>query len=388
MERADLTVRDTASGRLHGLDHLRALAIILVLFFHYKVYYGLPAWLDGFSAFGWSGVDLFFVLSGFLIGDKLLREIGRTGRISFKGFYLNRGLRIFPAYFAALALYFSFAEVQEGRALQPLWKFLTFTQNISIDLYANTFSHAWSLSVEEYFYLTLPALLYFLFFTRIQNKALYIVLGLLGLGILLRYAIWVEFVDPLQGTMRLRAALKHIYYPTYTRLDGLIVGVAIAAILNYQPRLWRWITKRGYFFLLAGLGLLVASYVLFGGNVLSPAFSSLATTLIGFPLLSIAYGCLVVAALSPSCFLHRFQFGPSAALATLAYAIYLVHKMTNHWLNKNLGNFVTLEKEQLFVVCLVAAVAGGLLLHLAVEKPFLMLRDRLTRRSSNGNARH
>jgi peptidoglycan/LPS O-acetylase OafA/YrhL len=94
---------DSNNDRLHGLDHLRAIAIVLVLLFHYEFYYGVPEWLATFSSFGWSGVDLFFVLSGYLITDKLFRELDARGRIDFKGFYLNRFLRIIPAYLAVVA---------------------------------------------------------------------------------------------------------------------------------------------------------------------------------------------------------------------------------------------------------------------------------------------
>ena len=121
--------------RLHGLDHLRSLAISLVFLYHYKVFFGVPEWLDSFSRFGRSGADLFFVLSGYLIAEKLFREMDGIGRIDFKGFYLNRFLRIVPSYFVVVALYFSFYGLQEGHGLQPIWKFLTFTQNISIDMY-------------------------------------------------------------------------------------------------------------------------------------------------------------------------------------------------------------------------------------------------------------
>ena len=147
---------DQSRERLHGLDHLRALAILLVLVFHYRAYYAISEALILFgvntvAAFGWSGVDLFFVLSGYLIGTKLFEDIDNHGQVRFERFYLNRAFRILPAYLVALAIYFLFSEVQEGRGLQPLWKFLTFTQNLPQDLRANTFSHAWSLSVEEHF---------------------------------------------------------------------------------------------------------------------------------------------------------------------------------------------------------------------------------------------
>lgn len=371
--------------RLHGLDHLRALAILLVLLFHYRIYYGLPealqsTGLNELAGFGWSGVDLFFVLSGYLIGDKLLQDMDRFGRIRFSNFYLNRALRILPAFLAAVAIYFTVAELREGRGLQPLWKFLTFTQNIPIDLRLNTFSHAWSLCVEEHFYLLLPLLLLFLFVTRLHRKALLIILGFLALGLLIRYLSWVEFVEPQVGRARLGAAFQYIYYPTYTRLDGLSVGVAIAALFRYRPHVTERMARFGDLFLLAGLLVLAGGYVLFGGYILSERFTTMGTLVFGFPLISLGYGLLVVAALCPGSLLYRLEFKPMARLAVLSYAIYLVHKMSNHWINVELPAYLALGELSTFLLCLTAAVLAGALLHHAIEKPFLRLRDRVLSR--------
>ncbi|MGN7785316.1 acyltransferase family protein [Niabella sp. 22666] len=85
--------------RLHGLDHLRALAIILVFLFHYFILSGgQPAWLPDTAQFGWTGVDLFFVLSGFLISSQLFAQIKKGQPISFKDFLTRRFFRIMPAY--------------------------------------------------------------------------------------------------------------------------------------------------------------------------------------------------------------------------------------------------------------------------------------------------
>ena len=80
------------SERLHGLDHLRATAIILVMFFHYGR--GIPDWLKPIAQIGWTGVDLFFVLSGYLIGYQLLKEYKNSSDLDFKRFYLKRFFRI------------------------------------------------------------------------------------------------------------------------------------------------------------------------------------------------------------------------------------------------------------------------------------------------------
>ena len=139
--------------RLHGLDHLRALAITLVFLFHYFILSGgQPAWLPETAQFGWTGVDLFFVLSGFLISSQLFAQIKKGQHISFKDFFTRRFFRIVPAYLVTVALYFYFPFFREKENLPPLWKFLTFTQNIGLNLKDNgTFSHCWSLCVEEHF---------------------------------------------------------------------------------------------------------------------------------------------------------------------------------------------------------------------------------------------
>ncbi len=361
--------------RLHGLDHLRAAAIILVLLFHYKFYYGVPDWLDTLSSFGWSGVDLFFVLSGYLIADKLFHNLDAHGRIDFKGFYLNRFLRIVPAYMAVVALYFYFPVLREGRGLQPLWKFLTFTQNFSVDMYRNTFSHAWSLCVEEHFYVLLPILLHFIFLKKITNKAIHFFVAVAVLGVLIRYFIWLVYVEP--EVARVGAVIKHIYYPSYTRLDGLLVGVAIASLFRYQPAVKEKMIKHGNRLLVFSLFLLFAAYFVFDGSIVSVKFASFSTAVFGLPLLSLAYGFMVIAAMSPNCILAKVRFRPTAILATLAYSIYLIHKVTNHFINSKLKYILDLESYQVFPVCLFAAVLGGLILHLIVEKPFLILRNNL-----------
>jgi peptidoglycan/LPS O-acetylase OafA/YrhL len=363
--------------RLHGLDHLRAAAIVLVLLFHYDFYYGVPEWLDSFSRFGWSGVDLFFVLSGYLIADKLFREFDARGRIGFREFYLNRILRIIPAYLAVVGLYFSFPDLQEGRGLQPLWKFLTFTQNFSIDLYRNTFSHAWSLCVEEHFYLLLPMLLHFTFSRKLSHRAAYVFAAVVALGIIIRYSIWEAYVAGAYGQMRIMAAIKGIYYPTYCRLDGLLAGVAIASIFKYRPALKEKLVKHGNGLLALSFLLLVVTYFLFGGTLVSQKFTSMMTAVFGFPLVSLAYGLLVVAAMSPKCVLSGYKFRPTATLATLSYSLYLSHKIINHIVNTRLKYVLEMENYQLFPVSMVAALVCGLVLHLIVEKPFLILRDNI-----------
>src|SRR5215216_6147807 len=147
--------------RKPGLDLLRALAIIVVVIYHAALFgFKLPGRVD---RFGWIGVDLFFVLSGYLIGGQLLAPLARDQRVKLGRFFTRRALRIMPAYFAVLAIYFLLPSWREYPEMsQPLWKFLLSVQNIG--LHGGTaFSHAWSLAVEDQFYLALPFLLLLLY---------------------------------------------------------------------------------------------------------------------------------------------------------------------------------------------------------------------------------
>src|SRR5438094_572505 len=134
--------------RQPGLDLLRALAIIVVVIYHAALFgFKLPGRVD---RFGWIGVDLFFVLSGYLIGSQLLAPLARDQRMNLGRFFARRALRIMPAYFVVLAIYFLLPSSREYSEMsQPLWKFLLSIQNIA--LHGGTaFSHAWALALIAY----------------------------------------------------------------------------------------------------------------------------------------------------------------------------------------------------------------------------------------------
>jgi peptidoglycan/LPS O-acetylase OafA/YrhL len=168
--------------RQPGLDLLRALAIIVVVIYHAGIM-GFP--MPGrVHRWGWIGVDLFFALSGYLIGGQLLAPLARNQRINLGRFFARRALRIMPAYFVVLAIYFLLPSWREYPEMsQPFWKFLLSIQNVA--LHGGTaFSHAWSLAVEDQFYLALPFIL--LFVNRWPRGAIIIPCVIFVGGILLR----------------------------------------------------------------------------------------------------------------------------------------------------------------------------------------------------------
>src|SRR5664279_4470354 len=123
--------------KFYGLDNLRAVAIIFVLLFHYNRWVEHPAWFPRAFQFGWTGVDLFFVLSGFLISSQLFAQIKKEGTFSIRDFYIKRFFRILPIHYFVLAVYFLFPffsnDFGKGQQLSPFWKYVTFTQNFGVD---------------------------------------------------------------------------------------------------------------------------------------------------------------------------------------------------------------------------------------------------------------
>ncbi|WDF59739.1 acyltransferase [Flavobacterium sp. KACC 22758] len=235
-----------ATEKFLGLDHLRTLAIVMVLVYHYRMF-AHPEWVDKYGQFGWTGVDLFFVLSGFLISKQLFEQLKHLDKICLKEFYIKRFFRIIPPYALTLILYFSFPLFREREALPSFWKFITFTQNIELDLlHFGTFSHAWSLCIEEQFYLLFP--LFLMLFVKFQklHTIKYFLFSLLSLTILLRIISWQLFIVPNQNTDNTwRIWYMKIYYPTYTRLEGLVTGIGIAYFYEYSSCFKKFINSNG-----------------------------------------------------------------------------------------------------------------------------------------------
>ena len=357
--------------KLFGLDHLRALAIILVFLFHYFILSGgQPTWLPDLAKFGWTGVDLFFVLSGFLISSQLFAQIKQGQKISFKNFFLKRLFRIVPAFLVTIGLYYFFPFFREKERLPPLWKFLTFTQILGLNLKDfGTFSHAWSLCVEEHFYLVLPLILILLQLTNTLKKSYGLLIALLLFGFAVRIYSFNQFYLPnAEDENSWLYWYKYIYYPTYNRLDGLLVGVSIAAVNQFLPAFWIKLSKYGNLCIVLSLVILTGAYFLCYDPMTFNA------SVYGFPLIAIGYGFLVVSAISPSSFLFKWNSKITTSLATLSYAIYLTHKGVIHMTHTLLSDF-NIESNILLLICMLTCIGFAYILHLLVEKPFMKLRE-------------
>ncbi len=366
------------SQRLPGLDLLRAIAIIWVMLFHSFVVGGLgPDW-SWLSRYGWMGVDLFFVLSGFLIGGQVLAPLARGERPRFGEFYLRRAFRILPAFLAVLAVYLLWPGFREAPGIEAWWKFVSFTLNLNIDYGKAAFSHAWSLCVEEHFYLLFPLLAWWLCrrpsVGRFAAVCALVVLG----GIALRGGIWLHFdaLDPDRNWF-----VEEIYYPTWNRLDGLLAGVMLATLQRFRPQAWSRLQAHANAVSAAGIVVVALAMWLFRDRV------GLLGNTLGWPVLSLGLALLVFAGASRRSWIGRRAVPGAGWVAAVSYSLYLVHKAMFHVVESAYGP--QLEGKGVWAV--LAYGAGALLaaaaLHYAVERPFLALRGRwLARRGPTQEA--
>jgi peptidoglycan/LPS O-acetylase OafA/YrhL len=362
--------------RQPGLDLLRALAIIVVVIYHSGIM-GFP--MPGrVHRWGWIGVDLFFVLSGYLIGGQLLAPLARNQSINLGRFFARRALRIMPAYFVVLAIYIFLPSWREYPEMYPWWKFLLSVQNIG--LHGGTaFSHAWSLAVEDQFYLALPFIL--LFANRWPRAAIIIPCAIFFGGILLR--IFLAYQNPAEVSgVSFRGFQAWIYYPTWTRLDPLVWGVALAAIEKFRPKWWQRLMDSAIWLWLPGLALIVYALWLGEGEYLS-----VAAAIWQFPLLAIGMAALLICAQSDRLPLRRVAVPGAAFIASIAYSAYLVQKLVIH----AVGEFcdahdVDLTSASALIGVELCVYLAATILFLIVERPFLQLRHRFAPRRAIPNS--
>ncbi len=362
-------------SRLPGLDTLRALAIILVLIFHYRVVVSNELLFGFISKIGWVGVDLFFVLSGYLIGDQLLRAYANNQNFSLKHFYARRLFRTLPNYYAVFALYLLLPSLLSGTYTAPLWQFISFTQNLDMRP-GETFTHSWSLCVEEQFYLLFPLIC----MLTLSNTAKPIGLWLtIGLAFIAAASIrWYMFTTHAGAAITGKDYWEFIYYPSYSRFDELLPGIALALIKNYHPITFAKLLRYGNQWLLAGLissGIVL--YLFLNIHYQEGIGINPWTTSIGYSLLAISFSFLVLAALSPHSWLYHCKIPSAAKLALWSYAIYLIHKPLYQLMKGPLKNAgISTDGYLGMGIILLVSIIAGWGLYKLVEEPFMNLRQR------------
>lgn len=355
-------------NRNHGLDTLRSAAIILVFFFHYLRFSEIPV-IGSIGRCGWAGVDLFFVLSGYLIGNQIFSTFSNKHNFSLRTFYFRRLFRTMPNYVFVLGLYFLIPFFREQVLTTPLWKFLTFTQNFGLT--SSAFSHAWSLCLEEQFYFIFPLIALLIKNKGNRYSGWLIISFILLAGIILRSFLWVSYIQNAWGTKFLIYMTKIYYFP-FCRIDGLVLGVSIAMLRNFHQTAWARIAENGSW--LMALGIIGCYFTLYPlENLLG-----FTATVFGYPLRSASFAALTISALSTNTLLYRTRIPGTLALATWSYAIYLTHKPLIHITHSIFLYFAMTELNNILMLAIDVFISliGGWLLYICIESPFLKLRDR------------
>jgi peptidoglycan/LPS O-acetylase OafA/YrhL len=326
-----------SSSRIPELDGLRGIAIISVISLHYfyqnspgvdhpfTLFDHLYRWFRMGAALGWTGVDLFFVLSGFLIGGILLDV--RDSPSYYKTFYLRRFYRIVPIYYLWLLVYvlllFTIRQAAASYYADPfipsmksgiLWLF-AFVQNVKFDRYMTLgwawLIPTWSLAVEEQFYLVAPLLI-----RRLSRRGLFLFLvSIVFAAPLLR--LWVRFHWPAVGA---NWDLAYILMPC--RADSLAIGVLVALFWR-TPSLRTWLSNHAW--VLYGLtGVLFAGVIVLGR---SPNLSSLPMQSVGYPWFAFFYALVLILVLEKPAGLLAWVTRAKwlGEIGRLSYCIYLIH---------------------------------------------------------------
>jgi peptidoglycan/LPS O-acetylase OafA/YrhL len=343
------------------LDCLRGVAVLLVLGRHLE--FEAPsaltaAWYRG----GWVGVDLFFVLSGFLVSGLLFREYRQRRAVALPRFLIRRGLRIYPAFYALLLGTWLLSMILP----MPRTSFVAYlAEMLFVQNYLRgVWPHTWSLAVEEHFYLGLPIVL--LFLLRIGRGKEDPFRPLLGLTAAMM--IVLAMVRCMQAWWMPFTARWHLY-ATHLRADALWAGVCLSYICHFHRQVFnRLVTGRRVPLLLCGSACFVPAF-------LFPLETTWFIHTLGLTLHTCGGALLIAANVgSPAPPLIRWL----APVGRDSYSIYLWHMPVLVWLlpwgDRLAGS--RLEELPRIIVYVVAALLVGAGMARITEWPVLRLRDR------------
>lgn len=354
-----------------GFDIVRSFAIIFVLVDHAEYFFRKPSMHTNIlGVFGVLGVELFFVLSGFLIGKILLEEVvpGISWQ-TIRRFYIRRWLRTLPVYYALLSLFILIEIIVYKSSNLHLYHFV-FLQNF-FDREVEFFGVTWSLSIEEWFYLFLPVL--FLVFQKKTNppKTIFILLSIIIFAeIMLRFFVF-NLSHPSFESVRKSIPL---------RFDSLLIGVLLITLKINSSSIYKklndWkVFSAGILFL---SGLMLYYQYLYIHHVIN---NSLFFHTLGFTLISFAIACLFPF-LENSIFLNKtitqkpYVVKAITTTSVISYSLYLIH------LEVFIIFIVMLSKYINSFLLLIMAVATSFILsHIMYsyfEKPILDLRKKIT----------
>ena len=385
----------SASGkRVLQLDVLRGVAILLVLGRHPAIMPDGAGLLKPLASvllhIGWTGVDLFFVLSGFLVGGLLIGEYVSRGTLDVKRFMVRRGLKIWPPYVVFVAYLYCAVLWQElisgeGSVAHRAWRAVVHIAPNCLHVQNYLWTprlHTWSLAVEEHFYLLLPLLV--VLASRIARHR--------GIGVfarLLASACVLAIVADTLGRVFARDMYavdqRPLYEWTHFRVDSLFCGVLLAAAVRFWPAVSRGAARHGSLLLLAGM--LAVSPMLVLDLQADPFVATWGLTLVylGYGLILLGTLCTPLGSglVGRTCNTRLARW--ISFVGVHSYSIYLWHwdvgRLLVRWALSRVPLEASLGASWAWMVSGVAgaaaSIAAGVLMAKIVEQPVLALRDRL-----------
>lgn len=354
-------------GHVPALDGIRGIAVlqVFVAHFHWIVstdpFFNAVTpwhWLNKTLEPGFLGVDIFFVLSGFLITSLLLKDWQRSRFGMFRRFYMRRALRLLPALYAILIASFFVAWWEKfpmDIQWRTTWHALLYLNNWNVvwnpNAAQNDLGHLWSLGIEEQFYIIWPAILIGLVALKIPNK---VVMGLVAITIAVvawhRNELWNQGVSWL-----------NLYIRTDTRVDSLLVG-ALFALIYRHIRINRTILNCAAS--IAFLGIVYIKYN-HGGSFIYEG---------GFTIIAILAGVVILAAVENAWVGNVvLKWKPLVVLGKVSYGLYLWHMLVFQIMGRH---FTWGPKSIRIMIGIIVVSAITAASWFFIEKPFLRLKDR------------
>lgn len=391
-----------------SIDGIRALSILLVLVYHTFLVFHLShpdhnitsmlselglAWAWAWN--GDKGVDVFFVMSGFLISGILLKQISKNGKVDLKNFYWRRYLRLTPAYYFMLTIYW----LMTGPNSEWVWANYLYINNF-IDYEHQAAGWTWSLAVEEQFYFIYPLIL--IATLKYAKSPSYVLLALFFISFIVRIAI-VLLDDNIRTTPTSQVYLNDTYFNHYftvfydnlhTRFGSLLVGCLAAYYFHFHHDRLKAITNSNGGIVLTLLGVLLVVFFL-GFPAFSVSFDQ-------YPILNILYyifnrtlfslgiGFIIIAMLLQQHMIANsmrnfFSMAFWYPIATLSYSLYLIHLVVMIVVIPAIINLTITMPMQYpwsmreillygFIVSSILSFTIAILMYLFIEKPIMNLR--------------
>ena len=357
---------DVDSKRVFGLDFLRAFAIICVLYGHAGI-------LLNDTSFDWfasipmpHGVDIFFILSGFLIGNSFMSYMDKydgVGRTKILNFYSKTALRILPNYYFMLIINYILVRclvIPGDIETFPIWRFATFTQNI-VTPFWGFYWESWSLPVQWWFYIFFPLLLLtFGYFSKPKRFIPWMCVIFVILSIMYRYVIEYHAVNSFSWDVWIRKTMV-------SRMENIYIGVFAAWIMHYFKEKWE---RHAVVSFVMGIVLYVVTCIIpheVGSvyyNIVYLTLSAIAIAL-WLPLFTKWKTCKTRVG------------GFISRVSILSYAMFLTNLCVSTIMVNDFSSFVKTHGIWAYLIFWPTVLAVSYLLHIFIEKPFMKIRERL-----------